>query len=58
MSAPAASRPPVVGLVGFYGHGNFGDDLMALIFGLFPRRIGVSFSLLQALPSLRRAIRV
>ncbi len=50
MSAPAGSRPPVVGLVGFYGHGNFGDDLMALIFGLFLRRIGVSFSVYRLCP--------
>jgi hypothetical protein len=40
----------VVGLVGFYGHGNFGDDLMALIFGLFLRRIGVSFSVYRLCP--------
>jgi hypothetical protein len=50
MSAPAEGRPPVVGLVGFYGHGNFGDDLMALIFGLFLRRIGVSFSVYRFCP--------
>jgi polysaccharide pyruvyl transferase WcaK-like protein len=37
-------KPPKVGLVGFYGHGNFGDDLMAVIFGLFLKSLGVQFS--------------
>lgn len=34
---------PRIGLTGFYGHGNFGDDLMALQFGLALREAGVPF---------------
>jgi polysaccharide pyruvyl transferase WcaK-like protein len=33
-----------VGLTGFYGYGNFGDDLMAVLFGLALRQAGVDFS--------------
>lgn len=50
MNKSTGGRAPVVGLVGFYGHGNFGDDLMALIFGLFLRRMGVAFSVYKLCP--------
>jgi hypothetical protein len=33
-----------VALVGFYGHGNFGDDLMAVIFASSLKRLGIPFS--------------
>ena len=32
-----------VALAGFYGHGNFGDDLMAIIFGRHLQALGVPF---------------
>jgi polysaccharide pyruvyl transferase WcaK-like protein len=32
---PTSKRPLRVGLFGYYGYGNFGDDLMAVVFGLF-----------------------
>jgi polysaccharide pyruvyl transferase WcaK-like protein len=38
------SGSPRVALVGFYGQGNFGDDLMALVYGQYLKRRGLSFS--------------
>ncbi len=40
-------KSPRVALTGFYGYGNFGDDLMAVIFGRYLHRIGVPFSVLK-----------
>jgi hypothetical protein len=34
-----------IALVGFYGRGNFGDDLLSIIWGLSLRRAGVDFSI-------------
>ena len=34
---------PRIGLTGFYGHGNFGDDMMAVLFGLALREAGMPF---------------
>jgi hypothetical protein len=36
----SAERPTVVGLVGWFWRGNFGDDLMAALFGVELRRAG------------------
>lgn len=33
-----------VGLTGYYGYGNFGDDLMAVLFGLALQQHGIDFS--------------
>ncbi len=44
--SPHPARPKV-GLVGFYGHGNFGDDLMAVIIGLFLKQAGIPFSVFR-----------
>jgi hypothetical protein len=46
---------PKVGLVGFYGHGNFGDDLMAVVFGLFLKQAGVPFSVYRLCPPYAEA---
>jgi len=35
---------PRVALMGFYGHGNFGDDAMAVLLGRFLRQAGIPFS--------------
>ncbi len=37
-------RSPRIGIAGFYGAGNFGDDLMAVLLGLFLERNGVPFT--------------
>lgn len=33
-------RMPTVAIYGYFGYGNFGDDLMAIIFGTHARRLG------------------
>jgi len=42
-----------VALAGYYGRGNFGDDLMAVLFGLALREAGVDFSVYR--PNSREA---
>ena len=41
---PTGASVRKVALAGFYGAGNFGDDLSASLFGLALRRLGISFS--------------
>ncbi len=41
---------PKVGLAGFYGYGNFGDELMAVIIGRYLASIGVPFSVYRLCP--------
>ena len=41
------STPQRVALTGFYGHGNFGDDLMAVLFGLHLKQNAVPFSVFR-----------
>lgn len=41
---PTGASMPKVALAGFYGSGNFGDDLSASLFGLALRRLGIPFS--------------
>jgi polysaccharide pyruvyl transferase WcaK-like protein len=42
---PTGASMPKVALAGFYGSGNFGDDLSASLFGLAMQRLGIPFSL-------------
>jgi polysaccharide pyruvyl transferase WcaK-like protein len=44
-TTPTGASMPKVALAGFYGAGNFGDDLSASLFGLALRRLGIPFSL-------------
>jgi polysaccharide pyruvyl transferase WcaK-like protein len=55
MQIPTHSAPPKVGLAGFYGHGNFGDDLMAVIIGLFLKQAGIPFSVYKLCPPYAEA---
>ena len=41
---PTGASMPKVALAGFYGAGNFGDDLSASLFGLALKRAGIPFS--------------
>ena len=45
-------NPPRVALAGFYGRGNFGDDLAAVLFGLFLKRIRVPVRVYKLCASL------
>jgi polysaccharide pyruvyl transferase WcaK-like protein len=38
-------RAAEVALAGYYGRGNFGDDLMAVLFGFMLRRVGADFTI-------------
>jgi polysaccharide pyruvyl transferase WcaK-like protein len=46
----SVTATPKVGLVGFYGHGNFGDELMAVIIARYLANIGVPFSVYRLCP--------
>lgn len=56
MSTPAtpagSSEPPHVALFGFYKYGNFGDDLMAVIFGRKLQSLGIPFRVYQLRPDI------
>ena len=42
---PHRGDAPKVALAGYYGRGNFGDDLMAVLFGFALRQAGVDFTI-------------